>query len=298
MLDCVNLRYQLMPYIYTAARQAYDTGVSICRPLYYEWPEENEAYRQEGEYMFGNDILVSPIVTPVDADGKAFHKTWLPSGQWYDVCRQKLVHGSQIIADNYSQSEIPYFIKAGSIIVCNPLMDNLKEPVKQLIIKVAPGADGETLLYEDAGDTQDYINGGYTTTLIRQTRTDKSIELTLEPRQGQFEGMLTERAYEIELIQEGAPQTVTINGAPMSDWHLDEATSNLIITVPVTVCNQKLTINVERASLGIHDINGKSLVKMSYYDLRGNMMSRKPSGPYIQRCIWNDGTTTTQKFVK
>jgi hypothetical protein len=110
--------------------------------------------------------------------------------------------------------------------------------------------------------------------------------------------MLTERAYEIELIQEGAPQTVTINGASMSDWHLDEATGNLIITVPVTVCNQKLTINVERASLGIHDINGKSLVKMSYYDLRGNMMSRKPSGPYIQRCIWNDGTTTTQKFVK
>ena len=58
LLKCVNLRYELMPYIYTAARQAYDTGISICRPLYYEWPEENEAYRQEGEYMFGDNILV------------------------------------------------------------------------------------------------------------------------------------------------------------------------------------------------------------------------------------------------
>jgi alpha-glucosidase (family GH31 glycosyl hydrolase) len=81
MLKCCNLRYQLMPYIYTAARQAYDTGISICRPLYYEWPEDNESYRAEGEYMFGDDILVSPVVTAAERDGKTFQRTWLPQGQ-------------------------------------------------------------------------------------------------------------------------------------------------------------------------------------------------------------------------
>ena len=60
LLQTVQLRYALMPYIYTACREAYDTGVSLCRPLYYEWPEENKAYTCEGEYMFGNDILVAP----------------------------------------------------------------------------------------------------------------------------------------------------------------------------------------------------------------------------------------------
>ena len=79
MLKCVNLRYQLMPYIYTAARQAYDTGISICRPLYYEWPEENEAYRAEQEYMFGDDILVSPVVTPAEREGMPCCRATKPS---------------------------------------------------------------------------------------------------------------------------------------------------------------------------------------------------------------------------
>ena len=55
LVKTVNLRYRLMPYIYNAAREAYDTGVSICRPLYYDQPEESKAYSTEDEYMFGND---------------------------------------------------------------------------------------------------------------------------------------------------------------------------------------------------------------------------------------------------
>jgi alpha-glucosidase (family GH31 glycosyl hydrolase) len=107
----IERRYLLMPYIYTAARQAYDTGISICRPLYYEWPEENEAYRREGEYMFGDDILVSPIVTAAEQNDKTFHKTWLPEGQWFDVCQNKLVNGYQTITAWYAQNEIPYFYR-------------------------------------------------------------------------------------------------------------------------------------------------------------------------------------------
>lgn len=298
MLDCVNLRYQLMPYIYTAARQAYDTGISICRPLYYEWPEENEAYRQEGEYMFGDDILVSPVVTPAAEDGMAFHKTWLPAGQWYDVCRGKLREGQQVISDNYAQHEIPYFIKAGSVIVCNPLMENLKKPAAQLLVKVVPGDQGETALYEDAGDTQDYIHGSYTTTRMCQTRTAEAVTLTIEPRMGQFDGMLMERAYTIELLQEGTPQTVTVNGVQTSDWRVDNTTGSLIISVPVTACDQKLVINIVRAATGIHEQSGKSMVKRKIYDLQGNLLMQAPNGPYIERNYWSDGSVTTRKHIK
>ena len=73
MLEAVRLRYRLMPYIYTAARQAYDTGISICRPLYYDWPEAKQSYREEGEYMFGDDILVSPIVTAAEGGQLTAH---------------------------------------------------------------------------------------------------------------------------------------------------------------------------------------------------------------------------------
>ena len=61
LLDAVRLRYTLFPYIYTMAREAYDTGISMCRPLYYEYPDMEEAYSFDGEYFFGNDILVAPV---------------------------------------------------------------------------------------------------------------------------------------------------------------------------------------------------------------------------------------------
>ncbi|MBQ1585477.1 MAG: glycosyl hydrolase family 31, partial [Muribaculaceae bacterium] len=93
LLETVKLRYALMPYIYTACRQAYDTGVSLCRPLYYDWPEESNAYQFEDEYMFGDDILVAPVVTPTGENGKAQRRNWLPEGRWFDVCRNTVVEG-------------------------------------------------------------------------------------------------------------------------------------------------------------------------------------------------------------
>lgn len=65
MREAIRLRYDLSPYIYTAARQAYDTGVSITRPLYYYWPEEDKAYESKEEFMFGDDILATTVCSPV-----------------------------------------------------------------------------------------------------------------------------------------------------------------------------------------------------------------------------------------
>lgn len=72
-------RYRMAPYIYTMARRAYDEGLSLCRPLYYEWPENEEAYQERNSYMFGDQILVSPITQPM-TDGVSRHKVWLPGG--------------------------------------------------------------------------------------------------------------------------------------------------------------------------------------------------------------------------
>ena len=95
--DVVKLRYQFIPYIYTAARQTYDTGVSICRPLYYDYPESDEAYSFEDEYQFGNQILVAPITSPMRADGRAWRQIWLPEGSWFDVSCNKMREGGQTI---------------------------------------------------------------------------------------------------------------------------------------------------------------------------------------------------------
>ena len=65
MAEALRLRYELTPYIYTEARRAFDTGVSLCRPMYYEWPEQDAAYRARDQYFFGNELLVAPVLNPV-----------------------------------------------------------------------------------------------------------------------------------------------------------------------------------------------------------------------------------------
>jgi hypothetical protein len=299
MLEAVDLRYQLMPYIYTAVRQAYDTGVSICRPLYYEWPEENEAYRQEGEYMFGDQILVSPVVTEAETDGKTFHKTWLPEGQWFDMCRNQLVEGQQTLSDWYGQNEIPYFVKAGTVIPCNPKVMNLKSRPAQLLLKVIPGANGSFELYEDEGDTQAYAEGEYATTTISQERSGGYITLTIGAMKGQFEGMPTERAYELLFMGEDKPQSVTVDGQEVTDWSYDEATKTAVVNVPATSCQQNVVVRVQRAATGIEAIHdSQCIMHNQVYDLQGRIETQGKKGVRILRRTWSDGTVTIQKVLR
>ena len=242
LVETVRLRYALMPYIYTACREAYDTGVSLCRPLYYEWPEENKAYTCEDEYMFGNDILVAPVVAPVAADGKTLRQVWLPEGKWFDVCRNRLVNGNTTFSDHYALNEIPYFYKAGTVIVNNPPMMNLNERPDRLILKVVPGDDGETSLYEDDGDSEGYKQGLFTTTRIMH----EGNSLTICPREGSFSGMPTQRAYSVEFLCVERPTSVTVNDQTIANgaWIYDEATRTVTVFVPATPCQQEITVNI------------------------------------------------------
>ncbi|MEN6385833.1 MAG: TIM-barrel domain-containing protein [Phycisphaerales bacterium] len=118
-----DLRYALLPYIYTSARQAYDTGISICRPMYYDWPENEEAYSFKTEYMYGDSLLVNPVAAPIE-NGKKFvmQKTWLPKGTWVEFETGKVFQGPAVIERPFAIDEIPVYVKAGSII---PLINDI-----------------------------------------------------------------------------------------------------------------------------------------------------------------------------
>jgi alpha-glucosidase (family GH31 glycosyl hydrolase) len=85
MRQAVLQRYAMIPYIYTAARQAYDTGISLMRPMYYDYPEAAEAYQYAGQYMFGDSLLVAPVTTPLDPLHHLSKKAvWMPEGEWVE----------------------------------------------------------------------------------------------------------------------------------------------------------------------------------------------------------------------
>ena len=243
LLETVKLRYALMPYIYTAARQAYDTGVSLCRPLYYEWPEVNNAYLFEDEYMFGDDILVAPVVTKPESDGMTARRTWLPEGRWFDVCRNKVVEGNRTFTDRYAMEEISYFFRAGSVIVNNPPMMNLNTRPDRLILKVVPGGNGQTKLYEDEGDTEGYKQGAYTTTTISH----EGNTLTILPREGKFAGMPESRSYTVEFLAVNRPKAVVIDGRQLTDgsWNYDQQRRLLTVNVARTACDKKTVVTIK-----------------------------------------------------
>lgn len=248
LLKTVNLRYRLMPYIYNAAREAYDTGVSICRPLYYDQPEESKAYSTEDEYMFGNDILVAPVVERSKDGISTTRKVWLPKGTWYNVQRGKLQEGGTTFSDNYGMEEIPYFYKAGAIIPCFSHVMNLETRPDTLILEAVPGDGGKLSYYEDAGNDNTYQQGEFTRTLIEQKQLPKGVELIINARKGQFKGMPSVRHYQVEFLAMGKPSAVELDGKTLNTeaWHYDEAARKLTVVIAGASPDTKYSLVVKK----------------------------------------------------
>ena len=215
MRKAVRLRYDLAPYIYTAARQAYDTGISMTRPLYYYWPEDDKAYEWKEEFMFGDDILATTICQPTDkATGLAERTMWFPEGtDWYDVSTGKMYKGGTEHTLLYTIDENPYFVKAGAVIpMSSSEVMTLQKQSPDLRLMVAPGlGESRTSVYEDDGESQAYASEYATTEIVKFT-TENKLVLKVAPRKGSFKGMLPERRISVVLEGMSAPSKVTING--------------------------------------------------------------------------------------
>lgn len=278
-----HLRYALVPYIYTCARQAYDTGLSICRPLYYEWPEENRAYSVETEYMFGPSILVSPISSPSAFDGRTEHSTWLPKGEWYNVCRAQMVQGDTTITERYALSEVPYFIRKGSIIPLQSVGKSLKENAERHILWITPGEEGQGSLYEDHGDNQAYEQGEYATTQFIQTTTEGNTTLHIAARQGNYEGMADLRTWQAVFLASDKPQEVRLNGQPLSDWTYDTVLRQLSVNLPAQSAAQAATVEVITNPTAIDVTTTQNSADVEYFTLDGRRSNASQRGVHIQR---------------
>lgn len=245
MLAAIRLRYTLSPYIYTFAREAYDTGVSICRPLYYAYPEVNEAYTYNEEYLFGDRILATAVAEPAGPDGKAERKIWFPRGtDWYDMARHETHKGGSVKALRYSIDENPWYVKSGSILpLAGENIRNLQDPSDVLGLLVVPGSGKSTFtLYEDDGSSRDY-DTAFSRTLIEKNRSGNRITVKIGTRHGSYEGMSPER--EIYLVLEGIgklPKAVRLGGEAVTDVRLDG--SRVLVSLPRVSALAENTIEI------------------------------------------------------
>jgi alpha-glucosidase len=255
-----QLRYALQPYIYTEARRTYDTGVAFLRSLYYDWPEAQEAYTSKNEYLFGEQMLVAPVVAASDKiSGLATQKIWLPQGEWVEWPTGKHLRGPVTAERSFSIEQIPVYVKAGAIIPMQPKMRYTGEkPVDPLIVNVwplDPGTSSNYAVYEDSGRSIDYQRGVYACTPIKAAQDGDTLRVEIGPAEGSYPGMPKTRGYELRLPADWPPAAVTVNGAPVAKagvtgeggWRFDGNTLTTVIPVAEGSVDQKATIEVRRA---------------------------------------------------
>ncbi len=271
MRDAFLLRYALIPYIYTAARSTYDTGIPFFRPMYFDSPDADEAYTFKEQYLFGDSMVVAPVVRERAKDtGLATEKVWLPAGQWVEWYSGARIEGPKVVERSFSLEEIPIYVKAGSIVPMQPPMRRSDErPVDPLIVTIFPGADGSTRLYEDAGDSIGYQKGECAWTSIRQ-RTEPGGAKVVEilPAEGTYPNMPGRRGYEIRLRGMLAPTQILVAGraAAQADatagdrfleepgsltaplWWFEGETMTTHVAVPVTSVASGVQIRITPAS--------------------------------------------------
>ncbi len=241
MADAIRLRYEMVPYIYTECRKSMETGLSLCRPTYHEWPKDARAYQGRDQYLFGDEMLVAPVVRPVSAkDEMAEVKIFLPPGEWFDTALGSLETGGQIIRRKYLTSEIPVFVKAGAIIPGQRPPKRLSEGAyPDLIVTVYPGRAGRYELYEDDGISQDYLRGRCATILLSHQSSKGKRTITISKANGRYKGFTSKRTLEVRLPGSPPPEGVKVSRKrypwthrPQADsWSYDGQNATVVIRI-------------------------------------------------------------------
>ncbi|MGD0831328.1 MAG: TIM-barrel domain-containing protein [Terracidiphilus sp.] len=256
-----QLRYALQPYIYTEARKTYDTGVSFLHPLYYDWPEEDQAYQSKSEYVFGDQMLLAPVIAPADkSSGLATEKLWLPPGEWIETSTGKHLRGGVTVERSFSIEQIPVYVRPGAIIPMQPpMLYTGEKPVDPLILNIwplTPETTSSYSVYEDSGTGVEYQKGVFARTPIKAEQSGDTLQVEIGPVQGTYPGMPLARGFELRLPADWPPQLVTVNGTPLphagiagkSGWRFEGNTLTTVIPIANRGVASKVKVEVRRAS--------------------------------------------------
>jgi alpha-D-xyloside xylohydrolase len=198
MRSMMNLRYRLMPYIYSEAWQVSKKGSTIMRPMVMDFNNDATAIEQAYQYMFGKSFLVAPVTEP----GVTEWNVYLPkSTVWYDFWTGKHFHGGQTAKAAAPQDKIPVFVKGGSIVPMGKFMQFTSEkPMDTLEVRVYTGADGQFTLYSDEGDNYNYEKGKYQVIPFKWNEAQQT--LTIDKQQGVYAGALKKYVLNIVWVNE------------------------------------------------------------------------------------------------
>jgi hypothetical protein len=152
----LELRYRMLPYLYSAVRECAMTGLPVMRALWLHYPDDPAAVARGDEYLWGRDLLVAPVVE----QGATSRQLYLPRGAWFDFWTGERHEGGREITRTVDLETTPLYVRAGSILPLGPVKQYTAEQVHEpLTVSIYPGADASFLLYEDDGSSFNFRKG-------------------------------------------------------------------------------------------------------------------------------------------
>jgi hypothetical protein len=240
----LQLREELVPYLYTASQQASSSGLPMTRPLYLDYPDQSAAYDNPTEYLLGQDVLVAPVTTPGQV---AQASVWFPPGQWTDWFTGATFQGPSTQTLDVPENRMPVFVKAGGIVPLQPASNHAQDAGSApLTLRVFDGAGGSYSLYDDAGTGLGYQQGQDTKTPISSVvNGPDATTVRIGAAAGSYPGAPRSRSYTVDLVDVSAPRQVLVNDRPLSSshWSYDAGTHTLKVALGSVPTDRTETIS-------------------------------------------------------
>jgi alpha-glucosidase len=224
----IELRYELLPYVYNVMEHSSETGLPALRPLFLEFPEDQHVAAIDDEFLFGGDLLVAPVLR----EGITERSIYLPDGDWIDYWTGKSFAGGKTIQFPVTLDSIPMFIRAGGFIFRQPVVQSTDEmPGNDLEVLVAPAKNSKSDLYEDDGHTLAYRDGEFMKRDFRQTDNGHRTTIEISAPHGAYRP--ANRNLILQLWTHRKPQSVQLEaGDPFKRSGLSEIDPNAMTNAP------------------------------------------------------------------
>lgn len=231
----VKLRYSLAPYIYSMALEAAQNGMPIVRSMPLCFPDDRNCDDMTYQYMFGDNFCVGIFTNEI----------YLPKGTWTDAWSgEKIVSKGETFTREYPSNRAGLlFIREGAIIPTQPDVEYLgARPFDRVILKVYPHGDSAYTMLDDDGESYEYENGCIASTLFESHERDGGVEVVVNPVQGSFKGMPSEREYSFRIQRDSRPASVSLNGAAVQDWTYEDGM--ICLSVGKVGVGEKVVVSV------------------------------------------------------
>ena len=245
--DFMRLRHKMIPYLYTANYEAYRNDEPLMQPLYYNSPDSEGAYHSRNGYYFGSELIVFPITSKLDDElmmGEVL--SFIPKGRWIDIFNGRVYEGEKMRKLYRPIEQMPVLIKAGGIV---PMSTDIDEDVNnlpsKLTVYLGVGADGEYTLYEDDGNTNEYMNdnGGFTKISQHYDKATGRLVVRIHAATGKTALLPEKRNYKLVLC----------GANPVEGYDRDEKTGQVYVEIDGVETSEGAGIVIENVTLGRND---------------------------------------------